>query len=68
MHIRVGYEIAYECPQATPMILMLSVHPSRRPDLATPERIEVGLVAGEQEQPLLQVRMPAPGDAPAPWA
>ena len=34
MQIRAGYEIAYECPQPTPMLLVLSVHPSRRPDLA----------------------------------
>ena len=35
MKIRAGYEIAYECPQPTPMIVMLSVHPSRMPDLIT---------------------------------
>jgi transglutaminase-like putative cysteine protease len=39
MHIRAGYEIAYECPQPTPMLLMLSVHSSRIPDLTTPHRI-----------------------------
>jgi transglutaminase-like putative cysteine protease len=39
MRIRAGYEIAYECPQPTPMVLMLSIHPSRLPDLATPQRI-----------------------------
>jgi hypothetical protein len=33
MKIRTGYEISYECPQPTPMILTLSVHPSRFPDL-----------------------------------
>ena len=33
MQIRAGYEIVYECPQATPMILMLTVHPSRQRDL-----------------------------------
>jgi transglutaminase-like putative cysteine protease len=38
MKIRAGYEIAYECPQPTPMILMLSVHPSRAADLLTPDR------------------------------
>ena len=38
MKIRAGYEIAYECPQLTPMILMLSVHPSRAADLLTPDR------------------------------
>ena len=39
MKIRAGYEIAYECPQPTPMVLMLSVHPSRMADLAAPHRI-----------------------------
>jgi transglutaminase-like putative cysteine protease len=38
MKIRAGYEISYECPQPTPMILMLSVHPSRIPDLVTPDQ------------------------------
>lgn len=36
MQIRAGYEITYECPQPTPMVLMLSVHPSRAADLAGP--------------------------------
>jgi transglutaminase-like putative cysteine protease len=39
--IRAGYEISYECPQPTPMILALSVHPSRRRDLITPDRFLV---------------------------
>jgi transglutaminase-like putative cysteine protease len=39
MKIRAGYEISHECPQPTPMILMLSVHPSRLPDLAGSHRI-----------------------------
>jgi transglutaminase-like putative cysteine protease len=37
--IRVGYEITYECPTPTPMLLVLSVHPSRHTDLLTPHRI-----------------------------
>jgi transglutaminase-like putative cysteine protease len=37
--IRIGYEIAYECPQPTPMLLVLSVHPSRHADLLMPHRI-----------------------------
>ena len=37
MQIRAGYEIAYECVVPTPMVLMLSVHPSREPDLITPQ-------------------------------
>jgi transglutaminase-like putative cysteine protease len=39
MLIRAGYEITYECTQATPMLLVLSVHPSRRSDLRSPERM-----------------------------
>lgn len=39
MKIRAGYEIAYDCPQPTPMILTLSVHPSRTPDLVTWDRL-----------------------------
>jgi transglutaminase-like putative cysteine protease len=41
MKIRAGYEIAYDCPQPTPMIVMLSVHPSRTPDLITPDRLRL---------------------------
>ena len=33
MKIRAGYEIFYDCPQPTPMILQVSVHPSRMPHL-----------------------------------
>jgi transglutaminase-like putative cysteine protease len=39
MLIRAGYEIAYSCPQPTPMILTLSVHPSRINDLVRPDRV-----------------------------
>jgi transglutaminase-like putative cysteine protease len=37
MHIRVGYDIVYDCPGPTPMSLMLSVRPERYADLVTPE-------------------------------
>jgi len=37
MKIRAGYEIAYDCPHPTPMILQLRVHPSREGDLDTPD-------------------------------
>jgi transglutaminase-like putative cysteine protease len=33
MQIRVGYEFVYSCPQRTPMILTLDVHPSRAKDV-----------------------------------
>ena len=41
MKIRAGYEISYECSQPTPMILTLSVHPSRFPDLLTIDRLQL---------------------------
>ncbi len=34
MQIRVGYELIYDCPQPTPMVLSLNVHHSRAADLA----------------------------------
>ena len=37
MRIRTGFEIVYDCPEPAPMLLMLTVHPSRRQDLQTPE-------------------------------
>ena len=40
MKVRAGFEITYECPQPTPMILELSVHPSRTPDLLSWDRIK----------------------------
>jgi transglutaminase-like putative cysteine protease len=35
MRIRCGFKIAYECSQPVPMLLALSVHPSRESDLLT---------------------------------
>jgi transglutaminase-like putative cysteine protease len=37
MRLRNGFEIGYDCPCPTPMVLTLSVHPSRRGDLETPD-------------------------------
>ena len=39
MLIRVGYELAYEFAQATPMILNLNVHYSRASDLVRPDTL-----------------------------
>jgi transglutaminase-like putative cysteine protease len=39
MQIRAGYDIAYDCPQDTPMLLLLNVHPSRLPDIIGPHQI-----------------------------
>ena len=35
MRIRAGFNLVYECAQSTPMLLVLSIHPSRRNDLLT---------------------------------
>ncbi len=37
--LRVGYELVYECPQPTPMILMLNIHSTRFPDIIVPDRL-----------------------------
>jgi transglutaminase-like putative cysteine protease len=39
MRIRAGYELVYDCPQPTPMLLCLTVHPSRQPDLVAPQTL-----------------------------
>lgn len=39
MHIRVGYELIYDCPQPTPMVLMLNTHHSRVADLVVPDHL-----------------------------
>ena len=37
MKIRVGYELVYECPQPTPMVLMLNIHHTRANDIVVPD-------------------------------
>jgi transglutaminase-like putative cysteine protease len=39
MNIHIGYEIVYECPQPTFMILLLNVHYSRVADLVQPDYV-----------------------------
>jgi transglutaminase-like putative cysteine protease len=39
MQLRVGFEMVYQCPQPTPMILALSIHYSRASDLARPDHL-----------------------------
>ena len=47
MRLRAGYQISYDLPAPTPMLLTLSVHPSRRDDLETPDWVRT--------DPLVQV-------------
>jgi transglutaminase-like putative cysteine protease len=37
--IRVGYELIYDCPQPTPMMLVLNVHYSRASDMVVPDHV-----------------------------
>ena len=40
LQIKVGYELIYDCPQPTPMLLVLHVHYSRASDLVVPDQIK----------------------------
>jgi transglutaminase-like putative cysteine protease len=39
MLIQIGYELVFDCPQMTPMILMVNVHYSRASDIVSPDRL-----------------------------
>lgn len=39
MQIRVGFDLLYDCPKPTPMVLSLNIHSSRVQDLATPDTL-----------------------------
>jgi transglutaminase-like putative cysteine protease len=39
IHIKLGYELVYQCPQPTPMIVTLNVHYSRVSDLIKPDHL-----------------------------
>lgn len=39
IEIRIGFELRFQCPQPTPMILTLNVHPDRRADLKSPDKL-----------------------------
>jgi transglutaminase-like putative cysteine protease len=41
MKIHVGFDLAFECPQPTPMIFMVNVHPSRAADLVTSDSLRI---------------------------
>jgi transglutaminase-like putative cysteine protease len=41
MRIKVGYELVYQCPQPTPMILMLTLHYKHAGDIIVPDRLRV---------------------------
>jgi transglutaminase-like putative cysteine protease len=64
MLIRAGYEIALKCDQETPLMALLSVHPSRAQDLRSPAIITADhaspLVAAVDEFGNLRTRTRAP--------
>ncbi len=39
MLIEAGFDIAFQCPAETPMLLQLNIHPSRESDLRSPDTI-----------------------------
>jgi transglutaminase-like putative cysteine protease len=39
VQIRVGYELVFDCPQPTPMMLMVNIHHSRAPDIVVPDHL-----------------------------
>ena len=39
MLIRLGYEIAIDCPRATPLISLLEIHDERQPDIRAHNRV-----------------------------
>ena len=41
MILRIGYEIIFEAPVPTPMLLMLNVHPAVKPALRNPETLRI---------------------------
>jgi len=46
MLIRAGYEMVYDFPQVTPLILMVNIHYSRAADLVQPEQLVTEPVVG----------------------
>lgn len=40
MHIRVGFEMIYDCPQPTPMMFTVKIHFTRVGDLIAPDQLQ----------------------------
>jgi len=40
VEIRVGYELIYDCPQPTPMMLVLNIHYTRAADILVPDQLK----------------------------
>ena len=44
VEIRVGYELIYDCPQPTPMMLVLNIHYTRAADILVPDHVKTAPV------------------------
>src|SRR5690348_1320463 len=53
MLIRIGFDVVFDVPAPTPMLLMLNLHPSRLPSVRQPEEVRV-----EPDVPVLQFTDP----------
>ena len=40
MRVRLGYELLYDCPQPTPVLLLLSIHHSHFSDIVLPDHLK----------------------------
>jgi transglutaminase-like putative cysteine protease len=49
VQIRAGYDIAFQCFQETPMVLMLSIEPARMADLVSEHRIQFSPDVGARD-------------------
>jgi hypothetical protein len=47
--IRAGYDIAFQCPYAVPMVLMLTTHPSRDGDILSDQSMHFSPAIGERD-------------------
>jgi transglutaminase-like putative cysteine protease len=48
MYIRIGFDLVYDLPAPTPMLLMLHTHPQHRGQLLKPDRIVYEPIVGEE--------------------
>ena len=48
MYIRIGFDLVYDLPAPTPMLLMLHTHPQHRSSLLKPDRLVFAPVVGEE--------------------
>src|SRR5262245_53119149 len=52
MEIKVGFEISYAAAAPTPMVIMLSIHPSRFSDIIGTEKIVAEPISAQSSVPI----------------